>query len=74
MTPIERLDYNDLWLEREIKSVANVTRSDVREFLNIASKINLKTKVTVYPLNEANEALKSLKLGEHSGSIVLKVN
>jgi propanol-preferring alcohol dehydrogenase len=74
MTPIERLDYNDLWLEREIKSVANVTRSDVREFLNIASKINLKTKVTVYPLSEANEALKSLKLGEHSGSIVLKVN
>ncbi|MCR6624188.1 MAG: zinc-dependent alcohol dehydrogenase family protein [archaeon YNP-LCB-024-027] len=74
MTPIERLDYNDLWLEREIKSVANVTRSDVREFLNIASKINLKTKVTVYPLSEANEALKSLKFGEHSGSIVLKVN
>lgn len=74
MTSIEKIDYQDIWLEKEIKSVANVTRNDVKEFLELASKVNIKTKITVYPLENANEALKSLKYGEHSGSIVLKVN
>jgi len=74
MTPIENLNYQDIWFEKEIKSVANVTRVDVREFLDLASKINVKTKINIYPLEDANKALRSLKYGEHSGSIVLKIN
>ncbi|MCX8168633.1 MAG: zinc-dependent alcohol dehydrogenase family protein [Candidatus Methanomethylicia archaeon] len=74
MSPIERINYQDIWLEKEIKSVANVTRNDVREFLDLASKIYIKTEVTVYPLEKVNEALKNLKYGEHSGSIVLKIH
>ncbi|MEM2813926.1 MAG: zinc-binding dehydrogenase, partial [Candidatus Methanomethylicia archaeon] len=74
MTPIEKINYQDIWLEKEIKSVANVTRNDVKEFLELALKVNIKTKITIYSLEDANEALKSLKYGEHSGSIILKIN
>jgi len=74
MSPIENLSYDLLWLEREIKSVANVTRSDVREFLYEASRIGIKTTVTVYSLSEANEALQDLKHGKLKGSAVLKIS
>ncbi|MEM3542443.1 MAG: zinc-dependent alcohol dehydrogenase family protein [Candidatus Methanomethylicia archaeon] len=74
MTPIEKINYQDIWLEKEMKSVANVTRNDVKEFLELASKVKIKTKITIYSLEDANEALKSLKYGEHSGSIVLKMS
>jgi len=73
MTPIENLSYDLLWLEREIKSVANVTRSDVREFLNEAAKIGVKTTITTYSLKNANEALFDLKHGKLKGSAVLSI-
>jgi len=73
MTPIEKLDYSLLWLEREIKSVANVTRRDVSEFLIDAAKAGVKPYVTLYDLKDANKALYELKYGEAKGSAVLKI-
>lgn len=73
MTPIERLEYKLLWLEREVKSVANVTRQDVRELLEEAVKTGVKTSINTYPLKEANKALQDLKHGRIKGSAVLKI-
>lgn len=73
MTPVERLDYSLLWLEREIKTVANVTRRDVREFLVEAARAGVKPDITLYSLEEANKALYELKYGEVKGSSVLKI-
>ena len=68
------LDYpRHLWLEKEIKSVANVTRYDVREFLRLAAEIPLKPEVREYPLGEANRALLELKSKEIRGAKVLRV-
>ncbi|MBN1218266.1 MAG: zinc-dependent alcohol dehydrogenase family protein [Anaerolineae bacterium] len=70
-----RLDYPaHLWLEKEIKSVANVTRRDVQEFLELAAAIPLKPEVETYALTEANQALVELKLGKIRGAKVLKVD
>jgi propanol-preferring alcohol dehydrogenase len=71
MTPVEKLDYNLLWLEREIKSVANVTSTDIREFLTEASKAHVKPDITTYSLKDANKALQDLKQGKIKGSAVL---
>ncbi len=69
-----RLDYpTDLWLEKEIKSVANVTRSDVSEFLQLAAEIGLKPEVEEYALADANRALVALKAKGIRGSKVLRV-
>jgi alcohol dehydrogenase, propanol-preferring len=69
------LDYpTHLWQEKEIKSVANVTRSDVREFLRLASEIPLKPEVQEYELADANRALIELKRGEVRGAKVLRVS
>ncbi len=73
MSPIEKLDYNLIWLEREIKSVANVTRADVREFLEEAVKSNIQSDVKVYRLDDVNLALQDLKNGSIIGSAVLKI-
>jgi propanol-preferring alcohol dehydrogenase len=70
-----KLDYSThLWQEKEIKSVANVTRRDVREFLELAVKIPIKPEVQVYPLEEANQALLEMKESKIRGAKVLKVN
>jgi propanol-preferring alcohol dehydrogenase len=53
--------------------VANLTRRDGEEFLEIAAKIPVHTEVTTYPLSAANEALQALREGKHEGSIVLQV-
>jgi alcohol dehydrogenase, propanol-preferring len=72
---LTRLDYaRDLWLEKEIKSVANVTRHDVSEFLLIAAEIPLKPEVQTYPLDEANQALLELKQRHVRGAKVLVVD
>jgi alcohol dehydrogenase, propanol-preferring len=72
---LARLDYaRDLWLEKEIKSVANVTRHDVSEFLLIAAEIPLKPEVQTYPLEEANQALLELKQRHVRGAKVLVVD
>ncbi|HTY58751.1 MAG TPA: zinc-dependent alcohol dehydrogenase family protein [Bacteroidota bacterium] len=69
-----RLDYpSHLWMEKEIKSVANVTRRDVREFLDIAAAISLKPEVEEFPLARANEALVQLKNRIIKGAKVLRI-
>lgn len=69
------LDYPEhLWKEKEIKSVANVTRKDVSEFLNVAAEIPIEPDVTLYPLEEANKALMQIKKGGGKGAIVLKID
>ena len=73
MSPWKELNYSLLWYEREIKSVANVAREDVRGVLNIAYKAGVKPDIVVYSLNKANEALYDLKYGKFKGSAVLKI-
>lgn len=73
-TPVPPLDYSDmLWHEREIKSVANITRQDVNEFLSLAAGIPITTEVEEFPLEQANQALVSLKAGKINGAAVLKI-
>jgi len=72
--PIPELDYTEhLWQEKEIKSVANITRKDVQEFLPLAAKIPIKSEVHDFKLAEANQALLLLKQGKYRGAGVLKV-
>jgi len=69
------LDYvHHLWMEREIKSVANVTRKDVIEFLEIASSIPVKPEVKLYRLDDVNQALRDLKAARVKGSPVLAIS
>ena len=69
-----RLDYPaHLWREKEIKSVANVTRADVREFLQLAAEIPIKPEVQEYALEDANVALAEIKAKEIRGAKVLRV-
>jgi alcohol dehydrogenase, propanol-preferring len=69
-----RLDYPaHLWREKEIKSVANVTRADVREFLQLAAEISIKPEVEEYALEDANRALVALKSSDVRGAKVLRV-
>jgi len=68
------LDYPaHLWLEKEIKSVANVTRDDVRDFLRLAAEIPLAPEVQEFALSEANQALLELKSGNVRGAKVLRI-
>jgi alcohol dehydrogenase, propanol-preferring len=68
------LDYpRHLWLEKEIKSVANVTRDDVREFLRLAAEIPIRPEIREYPLEEANRALLELKKKNIRGAKVIRV-
>lgn len=70
-----RLDYpRHLWMEKEIKSVANVCRSDVNEFLNLAAEIKIEPRVECYPLSRANQALYALKVGDVRGAKVLTID
>ena len=67
-----KLDYpSQLWMEKEIKSVANVTRADVREFLQLATEANLKPEVQEFELKDANQALLEMKQGKIRGAKVL---
>lgn len=68
------LDYAEhIWREKEIKSVANVTRKDVSEFLELAESGNFQPTYQIYPLNEANRALSELKRGIIRGAKVLVI-
>ena len=68
------INYADhLWLEKEIKSVANVTAADIREFLAVAAGIPLRPSVECYPLEDANRALCDLKLGGKTAAKVLMI-
>jgi len=69
-----KLDYaSQLWMEKEIKSVANVTRQDVREFLQLVAQANIKPEVQEYKLEEANQALLEMKQGKIRGAKVLRI-
>ena len=68
------LDYpTHLWMEKEIKSVANVARRDVREFLSLAERMAIKPEYQEYALEEANMALADLKRGNIHGAKVLRI-
>jgi propanol-preferring alcohol dehydrogenase len=70
-----RLDYpSHLWMEKEIKSVANVTRRDVSEFLTLADEMQIKPEIQEFALEDANEALVELKTRGGRGAKVLKVD
>ncbi|MCS7250585.1 MAG: zinc-dependent alcohol dehydrogenase family protein [candidate division WOR-3 bacterium] len=69
-----KIDYpRDLWQEKEIKSVSNVTRRDIEEFLKIAEKIKIKPEIEIYPFEKANEALIDIKRRKIKGAKVLKI-
>lgn len=72
MSEIPAFPYADLWEERCIISVANLTRADGIEFLELASKVPIKTQVRAMPLERANEALEQLRSGSVEGAIVLR--
>jgi propanol-preferring alcohol dehydrogenase len=75
ITPIPELDYAEhLWYEKEVKSVANVTRKDAQEFLPLAAEIPIVPEVRVFSLEEANEALFLLKQGSIRGAGVLAIS
>ena len=72
---LQRLDYpGHLWLEKEIKSVANVSRKDVMDFLVLASEMGIKPEVQEYALEEANEALVALMTRKIRGAKVLRID
>jgi propanol-preferring alcohol dehydrogenase len=71
MSEIPAFSYNVLWGERIIRSVANLTRRDGNEFLDLAPRIPVRTAVQTYPLAAANEALADLRAGRVRGSAVL---
>ena len=71
MSDIPPLPYRLLWEERQLVSVANLTRADAIEFLEIAPRAGVKTTTTIYPLERANEALADLKAGRLQGAAVL---
>jgi alcohol dehydrogenase, propanol-preferring len=71
MSDIPAFPYRILWEERQIVSVANLTREDAHEFLQVAPQAGVKTEVTRYPLAYANEALADLREGRLQGAAVL---
>jgi propanol-preferring alcohol dehydrogenase len=69
---IPQFDYDSLlWGERQIRSVANMTRQDARDFLQTAAEIGLRPKVTVFPLEQANQALEAVKADAIDGAAVI---
>jgi propanol-preferring alcohol dehydrogenase len=71
MSEIPAFSYDLLWGERVLRSVANLTRRDGEEFLELAPQVPVRTEVETYPLAEANEALARLRRGEVRGAAVL---
>jgi len=71
MSEIPAFPYVMLWEERTVRSVANLTRADAREFLDLAPRIPVKTEVEVFPLRSVNEALSRLREGRITGSAVI---
>jgi propanol-preferring alcohol dehydrogenase len=71
ISDIPSFPYEILWEERVLRSLANLTRADAREFLALAQVASVKTTVVPMPLSEANEALARLRQGELTGVAVL---
>jgi alcohol dehydrogenase, propanol-preferring len=73
MSDIPSFPYSLLWEERVVRSVANLTRQDGEELLEVAAQVPVKTTVQLYPLNKANEALDHLRSGKLEGAAVLQI-
>jgi propanol-preferring alcohol dehydrogenase len=73
MSDIPSFSYDLLWGERAVRSVANLTRRDGEEFLELAPKVPVRTETREFELGEANEALQHLRAGELQGAAVLKI-
>jgi propanol-preferring alcohol dehydrogenase len=71
MSEIPSFPYSSLWQERVVRSVANLTRTDGSELLTLAPQVPVRTSVTTYPLEQANEALADLRAGRFHGAAVL---
>ncbi len=74
MSDVPTFPYEILWGERVLRSVANLTRQDGEEFLALAPEVPIRTEVTPFSLENANEALASLREGEVRGATVLVVD
>jgi propanol-preferring alcohol dehydrogenase len=75
MSPIPELDYDELlYWERGVRSVANFTRQDAEELLEVAAEIPIETTVETFSLEEANEALLAMKRSEIDGSGALVID
>ena len=74
MTPIPQMDYSLLYQERALLSVANSTRQDAREFLELAAQVPVRTEVQVFNLEQANQALDALKHSRIEGAGVLRIS
>jgi propanol-preferring alcohol dehydrogenase len=73
MSDIPSFPYEILWGERIVRSVANLTRQDGEEFMRIAPEVPVRTQVSEYPLERANEALDDLRSGKFQGAAVLTI-
>jgi alcohol dehydrogenase, propanol-preferring len=74
MTPIPSFDYELLWGERTLRSVANLTRRDAAEFLDLAVAANVRTEIERFPLDAANDALAAMANGSIRGAAVLTIS
>ncbi len=72
MSDIPSFPYDILWEERQLLSVANLTRNDGVEFLKVAAQAGIKTHTTAFPLEQANEVLAKLRSGQITGAAVLQ--
>ena len=72
MSDIPSFPYNLLWQERQLVSVANLTRQDGLDFFKIAPQAKIRTQTTAFPLVEANEVLEKLRTGQILGAAVLE--
>ena len=73
MSPIPQLDYSSLYHERVVRSVANATREDARDFLELAAQVPIRTEVEMFELEQANAALQALKSSRIASAGVLRV-
>jgi alcohol dehydrogenase, propanol-preferring len=73
MSDIPSFPYSILWEERVLRSVANLTRADAHEFLELAPRIPIRTTVQEFALEDAEQALESLRAGKIKGAAVLRV-
>ena len=74
MSDIPAFPYSILWGERQIRSVANLTRRDGEEFMALVARLPIRTETESYPLAQANAALAKLRRGEVRGAVVLDMN
>ena len=74
MSPIPEIQYELLWHEKQVRSVANVTRQDAEQFLRMAGEIPIKTEVEIFKLEEANEVLRMMKLSKIKGAAVFRIS